>query len=195
LAQALGAILKGGSLVARLRGGDPSSPSIASSRFMQVILFFHFILFTVATLMSVMLLTADPVTGQAPAGDGWTFFAIAVGAVTTGLVWRATRLPEKEPDGAAAGPVTEVLADLLLWVSMMIMTYFFWGLMYADIENVRGIGLSPRGVVLLVCSSLLFVVFYLPQRYLFLVEDYRSPWTWLQVWAAMLPLAFLVVVG
>lgn len=190
-----GALLKRGPLVNRLRRRDPAPTSMFPRGFMAAVLFFHFILFTVATLMSVMLLTHDPATGAADIGNGTTMLGIVAGGVVTGVVAWAARVPAKDVVGMAQSPAIEMLADLLLWTSMIIMTYFFWGLMYSDIENVRGIGLSARGVVMLVASSLLFVVFYLPERYLFLVEDYQSPWTWVQVWAAMLPLTFLVVVG
>ena len=111
------------------------------------------------------------------------------------MVLRAVRVPEDAAKGGSPNPAREMAADLLLYASMLAMTYFFWGLMYEDIDNIRGVGLAPRGVVFLVAASLLFVVFYLPQRFLFLVEDYYSCRTWVQVWAAMLPLAYLVLIG
>ncbi len=89
----------------------------------------------------------------------------------------------------------EALADGLLWISVSIITRFFWESWYIEIETSRGIGFSQRGIVLLVSLSLLFVVFYIPSRYLFLVEDYRYGRTWVRMWVAMLPLAWLVLVG
>jgi hypothetical protein len=76
-----------------------------------------------------------------------------------------------------------------------IVTRFFWETWYLEIEPSRGIGISLRAIVLLVSLSLLFVVFYMPSRYLFLVEDYRYVRTWVRMWIAMLPLAWLVLVG
>jgi hypothetical protein len=76
-----------------------------------------------------------------------------------------------------------------------IITRFFWETWYLEIEPSRGIGFSSRGIVLLVSLSLLFIVFYIPSRYLFLVEDYRYARTWVRMWVAMLPLVWLVLVG
>jgi hypothetical protein len=91
--------------------------------------------------------------------------------------------------------VQETLADGLLLISVSIITRFFWESWYLELEPSRGIGFTSRAIVLLVALSLLFVVFYLPSRYLFLVEDYRYGRTWIRMWVAMLPIAWLVLVG
>ena len=41
----------------------------------------------------------------------------------------------------------------------------------------------------------MFVFFYLSGRYLYLVEDHRSPVTWIQVWLAILPAYKVILIG
>ena len=53
-----------------------------------------------------------------------------------------------------------------------------------------GVFLGSWGLLALNPAALaaLFVVFYLPSRYLFLVEDYLHPTTWLRLWLVLLPI-------
>jgi hypothetical protein len=122
--------------------------------------------------------------------------SLLIGGLLTYFVWRAGKRPDKVPTKVINYPIAqEALADGLLWISVSIITRFFWETWYLEIEPSRGIGISLRAVVLLVSLSLLFIVFYIPSRYLFLVEDYRYGKTWVRMWVAMLPLAWLVLVG
>lgn len=198
LAQLGGAWLKGPHLGQRLAHSvERDSPDLLD-RAMQALLFLHFILFALVTLMGLILAGIAPIDF----GDAWVALSLAVAALTTIIVWQAGMPPKEaqlqdsiggEEAGFNAG--SEYLGDALLWISVSIITSTFWGMLIGDVGTAVGIGLNLRALVLLLASSFLFVVFYLPARYLFLVEDYRSPLTWLQMWLVMAPLTRLVLVG
>jgi hypothetical protein len=164
---------------------------------MGALLFLHFILFSVISLMSLSLLGIVDLIDRSSSGDDiWVGVSLLIAGLLTYTVWRAGKRPDKSPTKVIRYPFAqEALADGLLWISVSIITRFFWDSWYLELEPSRGIGISPRGIVLLVSLSLLFVVFYIPGRYLFLVEDYRYWRTWARMWVAMLPLMWFVLVG
>ena len=195
--QLLGAVLKMGPLHYRLSGTSPRQKADVLDKFMSVLLFWHFILFTIVSLMSMSLLGIVDFVDRSSSGDDlWVGVSLLIGGLLTYFVWRAGKRPIKAPTNVISYPIArEALADGLLWISVSIITRFFWETWYLEIEPSRGIGFSSRGIVLLVSLSLLFIVFYIPSRYLFLVEDYRYARTWVRMWVAMLPLVWLVLVG
>ena len=197
ITQLLGAVLKTNPLKYRLSGISPRQKADVLDKFMSVLLFWHFILFTIVSLMSMSLLGIVDLGDRSSSGDDiWVGVSLLIAGLLTYFVWRAGKRPDKVPTKMINYPIAqEALADGLLWISVSIITRFFWETWYLEIEPSRGIGISLRAVVLLVSLSLLFIVFYIPSRYLFLVEDYRYGRTWVRMWVAMLPLAWLVLVG
>lgn len=197
ITQFLGAVLKSRPLQFRLSGRSPRKTDDLLDKFMGVLLFFHFILFTIICLMTLGLLGVVDLGDRSSSGDDlWVGVSILIAGLLTYTVWRAGKRPEKAPTKMIKYPIAqEALADGLLWISVSIVTRFFWETWYLEIEPSRGIGISLRAIVLLVSLSLLFVVFYMPSRYLFLVEDYRYGKTWVWMWVAMLPLVWIVLVG
>ena len=178
VAQLFGAILKSSPLKQRLWKKPSRSGKGILDKFMDVLLFFHFILFSVVCLLAMDLLGIVNLVDRSASGeDLWVVISLVIAAILTFSVWRAGKRPgESLPETAQHSILQEALADGLLLISV-------------------SIGFSPRAIVLLVGLSLLFVVFYLPSRYLFLVEDYRYLRTWVRMWVAMLPIAWLVLVG
>jgi magnesium-transporting ATPase (P-type) len=197
VAQLFGAILKSSPLKQRLWKKPSRSGKGILDKFMDVLLFFHFILFSVVCLLAMDLLGIVNLVDRSASGeDLWVVISLVIAAILTFSVWRAGKRPgESLPETAQHSILQEALADGLLLISVSIITRFFWESWYLELEPSRGIGFSPRAIVLLVGLSLLFVVFYLPSRYLFLVEDYRYLRTWVRMWVAMLPIAWLVLVG
>lgn len=194
ITQLIGAVLKSNPLQHRLSEKSPKSARGILDKFMDVLLFFHFILFSVICLMAMDLLGLVDLSGSGE--DIWVVVSLILAAVLTFTVWRAGKRRDEPPTKMAKYPIVqETLADGLLLISVSIITRFFWESWYLELEPSRGIGLTSRAIVLLVALSLLFVVFYLPSRYLFLVEDYRYGRTWIRMWVAMLPIAWLVLVG
>lgn len=191
LTQIVGALLKKGPLGRRLAVRERRAQADLLDRFMDGLLVLHFILFTVITLMALALLGVAP--GEL--SDGWVALGLSCGALATFAVWRAAKVGEGSAGATHFSAGTEYLADGLLWISVSIVTHTFWVMLAGDVGVAAGIGLNGRALVLLIALSFLFVAFYLPARYLFLVEDYRSPLTWLQMWLVMLPVARLVLSG
>lgn len=197
LTQIAGAWWKKGFLVKRLAQRGPPSPNGLARGFMDILLFLHFLLFSVITLFGFTLLGIYDIGGSGSIykGDFWVLIAFLVGGFTTFLV-RAAEQSKEVSAKARIGPSwLEFGADGLLWVSVSLVTRIFWDGLVGLVEPATGIGMSGQGIVLLVAMSFLFVFFYLPGRYLFLVEDYQSVLTWIQVWVAMLPVVWLVIIG
>lgn len=197
VAQFIGALIKKKPLGARLTDAAEGGKDDAPRKFMNALLFFHFIIFTVFTLMGLSLIGAvDPSQEGTFWGDDiWIILSLLVGILTTFVVLRAG-VPDKKIEGG--NPfywLIEYGADLLLSFSVIIITRFIWDELFTDLTNVTGIGLNGRSIVFLGALSILFVVFYLPSRYLFIVEDYRHPGTWLRLWLPMLPVAWTVLIG
>lgn len=185
-AQAAGAHFKRHHLGARL--AQQSTPSGLFGRFMQALLLFHFILFTAMSLMAFIYL--GWYTPNGPIEGWWVALAFVLGGVTTGTVYGAARPATTPPASHAA---SEYAADALLWLSVLLTTALLWNNLFADLGATPTLGLTGRGLVLVLALAFLFVVFYLPARYLFLVEDYRHPATWLRLWVVMLPLAIAIL--
>ncbi len=197
LTQMAGAWWKRGFLAERLaRSGYPPPRGLARG-FMDVLIFFHFLLFSVMTLFAFALLGIYDLgrSGVFYKGDIWVLIAFMVGAFTTSLVRSGERKREVSANSKNRPNWLEFGADGLLWVSVSLVTRIFWDGLIWLIEPASGIGMSGQGITLLVAVTFLYMFFYLPGRYLFLVEDYHSVLTWIQVWLAMLPVVWLVIFG
>jgi hypothetical protein len=196
-AQILGAWWKRGFLSRRLALKQIPPIKGLASAFMTLLLFFHFLLFSISALFALGLLGIYDMqgSGASSASQLWVFAALLVGGAATVLVHRAGQAGGGSTTSDARPAWQEFGADGLLWLSISILSRVYWDGFGALIEPARGSGLGAQGLVLLGVTFLLYFFFYLPGRYLFLVEDYRSGWSWVQAFAAMLPVAWLVVVG
>lgn len=187
LTQIAGASLKKRYLPQRL----PPATSGLFTRFMQLLLLLHFILFTVMSLLGLALLGwyAPDAAGE----DWWILLAFMLGSLATGQVYRATQPAPAAP--TAQHSRAEYAADALLWLSVLITTALMWDGLFTDLGAGVGVGFTLRGAVLALALAALFVVFYLPGRTLFLVEDSRHPGTWLRLWLVLLPLLISIFRG
>ncbi len=107
----------------------------------------------------------------------WSIFFIAI--FITWLVYRAPRKNISKNYSEKGLFKRELTGDILLCLSVSVLTFFFWergvmGLMTKDIFPKNAPGLLAQFIVLAIC----FVLFYLPLRYLFLIEDHSSRQTW-----------------
>ncbi len=197
LTQIAGAWWKKGFLAQRLPQRTFPPSNALGRGFMSILLFFHFLLFSVMTTFAFELLGIYEISGSESffKGDVWILIAFMVGGFATHCVKAAT--PNKKVSVSAKNRPRwlEFGADGLLWVSVSLVTRIFWDGLVALIEPAGGIGISGQGIMLLVAVSFLYVFFYLPSRYLFLVEDYQSVLTWVQVGIVMVPVVRLVIIG
>lgn len=198
LAQNLGALAKTGPLQQRLGRRTPAESPGCSDRFMQLLLFWHFILFTIAVAMAFGLLGIVDLnsTGTETGLEVWPAIAMLIAGITTFTVWRAGKKSIRDEQDGSTRPGFEYGADVLLSLSVSIITFFFWDVVVVgSVDSAIGIGFGTRGLVLVLSLSFLFTVFYLPSRYLFLIEDARYAGTWARVWLVMLALAWRVLLG
>lgn len=186
VAQAVGAFLKRAPLQARLARQGVSSDM---GCFGMLLLLFNYTL-TLFALASILALTGfTPEVSPIP-----LFLAIALALVPTYLVGRALT-PLSKPEKAHESPGVELLADALLMPYVIANTLVFNFITSFSAPRATTFeehvfqGLSA---VLVVFAVLLW---YLPPRMLFLVEDYRSRGTWIRIIVAMLPVAWRWSVG
>jgi hypothetical protein len=87
---------------------------------------------------------------------------------------------------------TELLADLFLYFSIVVITLILNVLIAPRFVNGQGLADSSTGDVLasLVPLALAFSILYLPPRLVYLAEDYNKPVAWLTILLALLSLAY-----
>ncbi len=196
LAQFLGALLKKGPLQYRMKVLKVDK-SETREGCMGCLSFIHFILFIIVAGMSLSLIGLIDLNDASRSGEFiWVLVSMTIAVFTTGAVFLALRSPTNQKNLDNWIPYQEVAADILLWISALIITRFFWTALLLESEPPSYMGFSSRAFVYLAAVSFLFMVFYVPSRLLFLVEDYKYPMTWLRLWlVAMLPLLTIVFVS
>ena len=80
--------------------------------------------------------------------------------------------------------------------SVMLMNLAVWNTVTAG-SNIRAAGVGDvlsRAMGFIILSPVI-LLFYLPPRILFLVEDYKYPATWVSMTLAVAPVAYRVIIG
>ncbi len=183
-AQILGAALKRRPLQARLLAKGDGFHGIFG-----LFLILHFALMLITTVGIQSLLPY-------PSSGGMTLLAIVLSTIPTTLVWRALtpyKTPPK-PDWRNSRAM-EAFANLCLFAYMMV-NLAVWNTVTAG-SNVRASGVGDaleRGLGFVLMSPVL-LLFYIPPRLLFLVEDYKYPATWISMTMAVAPVAYRLIIG
>ena len=173
------------------------------------LLVFHFFIFLallVTGWQSTGLERFSPLFGSGTAGFGFFNFVVRFVAfifilpLPTGLTlfWlfvAARRAPALRPRmlrTSLARPAVELVGDLLLYFSVVVITLIVNVLIAPRFVNAGGASALTGGgaLVSVVPLALAFSIFYLPPRLIYLAEDYRSPLAWLTILLALLSLAF-----
>ena len=116
--------------------------------------------------------------------------------IPTALVWRAmtpyAKLPKPDwRDSRAA----EAAADILLF-GYMLVNLAVWNTVTAgSAARVAGAGEFFERALGFVILSPVILLFYIPPRLLFLVEDYKYRATWVSMTIAVAPVAYRFIVG
>lgn len=182
---AAGAFLKRVPLQARLSARPPSEPRAGTAALVGgfVLLVMH--LGLGATLLLAGSEAISGRTNGAPA-----ILSLAVGWLPTALF--AAALVPSSPGRTSpwrARPGCELGADLLLGAGSVVSLGWWDAAIARQLASAKPA--SPGlALLLVVLLTVPFAIFYLAPRLLFLVEDYRSPRTWLTAALAMLPLAW-----
>jgi hypothetical protein len=195
IAQLLGAWLKKKPLQERMKARQ-TAVSAENEWLVGCLTFIHFIFFLVVVGMALALAGFVDLNQATGAREfAWGAISLVVAGITSGMVLLAI-FGSPPADGERPAPASqEIAADILLWISAVIITRFFWTALLLEAEPPSYMGLTSRALVYIGATSALFMVFYMPTRLLFLIEDYKYPMTWLRLWlVAMLPLLALVLI-
>ena len=98
ITQLIGALLKTNPLKHRLFEQSTRSAAGIPEIFMDVLIFFHFILFSIICLMSLGLLGIVDLVDRSSSGDDiWVGVSLLIAGLLTYTVWRAGKRPDKTP--------------------------------------------------------------------------------------------------
>ncbi|MCW1966487.1 MAG: hypothetical protein KIH69_000020 [Anaerolineae bacterium] len=178
LAQALGAYF----VQFRWRGPQPGAAPTRRGE-MWLLLLLHLILFWLTGGLGLLALQ-----GFDSSSENWVWQAGLLAGITTWRVWATAHSSKPSPERVRRFWWLEYAGDALLWLSVTLVTALIWGRVPDLLESQIGAGLSLRTIVLLILLLVLCVTFYLPSRYLYLIEDRHSFRLWLRIFAAMSPL-------
>lgn len=185
-AQLVGAALKRRPLQARLLaqhdGGDHASV-------FGCLMILHFALTLVTSAGIVALLPSQ-------SGGGVMVLVFFLSMIPTALVWRAITPYKKppEPDWRNSRWV-EAAADLCLFAYMLV-NLAVWNTVTAGANSpASGLGDLVSRALGFALMSPVILLFYLPPRLLFLVEDYKYRATWISMTLAVAPVAYRLVFG
>jgi hypothetical protein len=191
----LGALLKKEPLQDRMEAFQKRG-SKEREQLLGCLAFAHFIFFLVVAAMAMALLGfIDPDASGEFRQFLWVSAAFVVAGIISGTAWLGIRNPSEAHEAVIWWQYQEFAADVLLVLSATILTRFFWTALLLESEPPSFMGFGLRSMVYVSAVSVLFLVFYVPARLLFLAEDYRYPSTWLRLWlVAMLPLLVIVFI-
>jgi len=184
IAQIIGAWLKRRPLQERLLAQHHEIPNAFS-----LILILHFAL-TLVTAAGIVALLPFETAG------GVTVLIFFLSMVPTAFVWRAMTPYKKTPTADwRNSPVVETVADFFLFANMIV-NLTIWNTLTAGSNlPVTGVGdLFSRALGFIILSPVV-LLFYLPPRLLFLVEDYKYRATWVSMTLAIAPVAYRVIFG
>lgn len=190
-----GALWKNRFLKQRLSPPPKGEGGLANT-LLNILAFWLFILITLTAVMMFALVGLyTPSDSATLTGADYLFVltGLGIGALVTALVYRAGQPHKFGPQEDFHKDWREFGADALLWLAAWLLTRFYWGSLVDMIDPTIEFGFSGRGLTLIIAMTLLYIVFYLPGRYLFLVEDARSPGTWLQVWLPIVPVYLMIL--
>jgi hypothetical protein len=148
--------------------------------------------------LCLMLVTGCAVVAlaQTEPTPGILFPVILLCIIPTVLIWRAMTPYSKPPapDWRNARGV-EVFADICLFAYMLV-NLAVWNTVTSG-SNIRaaGVGEAVSRALGFVILSPVILLFYLPPRILFLVEDYKYPATWISMTIAVAPVAYRMIIG
>lgn len=188
LLQAAGAYLKRRPLQARLAREGAARPMGCATTWL---LLFNYIL---SLLVLITIVALVPALNDA---EPWSAMAVMViAAVPTFLVYRA--LSPVKPGGAPSvldSQAVEWGADLCLLSYVVANTLFFNFLTAFKASPPATVGEVVNHLLSLFVVLAIVLLWYLPPRLLFLVEDFRVPGTWWRMGLVMAPIAYRWVAG
>lgn len=179
---AAGAGLKRLPLQSRLQA--PDRPKIPTA---MAVVFFILAVMHLGLFLAGASFGTEAVFGEAE-GKRYLLPAIIAGFLPTAMLIWAIIPPRKPADEPGRLASRELVADLLLYLALVVIMVWWDGFWAAYLASGKQASLAMN-ILLVVLIAVPFAIFYLAPRFLFLLEDWRSPATWLRAFLVMLPLA------
>jgi hypothetical protein len=193
LVYAIGAGFKRRPLQARLAAAKSPAMSTGMMITFFVLMVMHLGLFLLCAMVGAEMIHGMTI-GGAPLGR-WqgveTTVLVILGLAPTVMAVGVMFMPRTLPEPSPALDRRELLADALLYAACMIILAWWNGSLAELFAGVQAV--LPMRILLVVLMTVPFSIFYLAPRVLFLLEDYRNPWTWFTIVLAMSPLAARIV--
>jgi len=181
-AYTVGAWLKRLPLQSRLQAPDRPKLPTGMAVFFFILAVMHLGLFVAGASFG-----AEALWGEA-ARQRYTLPAMIAGLLpSVMLVWAIIPPRKPQSDPARLAP-RELIADLLLYLALVVLMVWWDGFWAAYLAGGKQ-GSFLLNLLLVVLITVPFAIFYLAPRFLFLVEDWRSPATWVRAFLVMMPLA------
>jgi hypothetical protein len=183
-AQIVGAALKRRPLQARMAArGEKASDNFGC------LLILHFAL-TLVTGSAILALSPLEPSG------GLVVLLFFICIIPTALVWRAMTPYGKPPaPDWRSSRAAELVADLCLFAYMLINLAVWNTVTSGSAARVEGVGDFFSRLLGFVILSPVILLFYIPPRLLFLVEDYKYRFTWISMTLAVAPVAYHLIYG
>jgi len=183
-AQIVGAALKRRPLQARMAArGEKTADNFGC------LLILHF---------ALTLVTGAAILALSPLGPsgGWIALLFFLCLVPTALVWRAMTPYGKPPapDWRSSRAV-ELVADLCLFAYMLVNLAVWNTVTSGSATRVACVGDLFSRLLGFVILSPIILLFYIPPRLLFLVEDWKYRATWISMTLAVAPVAYRFIIG
>ena len=183
-AQVVGAALKRRPLQARLAmRGEEAADGFGC------LLILHF---------ALTLVTGAAILALSPLGPsgGWIVLLFFLCIIPTALVWRAMTPYGKPPaPDWRSSRAAEMVADLCLFAYMLVNLAVWNTATSGSATRVEGVGDFFSRAMGFVIISPVVLLFYLPPRLLFLVEDWKYRATWISMTVAVAPVAYRFIIG
>ncbi|MCX6350211.1 MAG: hypothetical protein NTV79_12060 [Candidatus Aureabacteria bacterium] len=181
----IGAALKRRPLQARLQeeGRPPLPTGIGILLFVLAVM--HCGLFLICSSFALEALMG----GEKSAPGGIAMAAtLLVGFIPTIMLVRALLPTRRREENARRHAARELAADLFLYLTIIVIMVWWDGFWAAYLAGGKQASLAMN-IVLVLLTTVPFSIFYLAPRFLFLLEDWRYPATWVRAFLVMLPLA------
>ena len=184
VAQIVGACLKRRPLQTRLAmRGETGSDNFGC------LLILHFVL-TLVTASAILALSPLEPSG------GLIVLVFFLCIIPTALVWRAMTPYKQTPKRDwRSSRAAEVVADLCLFAYMLVNLAVWNTVTAGSAARVAGVGDFFSRIIGFVILSPVILLFYIPPRLLFLVEDYKYRATWISMTLAVAPVAYRFIIG
>lgn len=147
---------------------------------------------------ALMLVTGSGILALSPfeQSGGRIVLLFFLCLIPTALVWRAMTPYSKPPaPDWRDSPAAELVADLCLFAYMVVNLAIWNTVTSGSAARAAGVGEFFERALGFVIISPVILLFYLPPRLLFLVEDWKYRATWLSMTLAVAPVAYRFIVG